>query len=213
MSIDHHPDEMLLTGYAAGTLSLGYHVAVATHLQSCAFCRAEVRMMTDLGGVLLDELPPVSMSEGAFAALATRLDHAEKPRSAPARETLTETGLPAFVRHYAVKDWRVVAPGLAMRPIQLPQESSARIFLLKSAPNMELRHHTHSGVELTCVLRGGFTHEGGHYGPGDFDFGDSDVNHTPRVDPGEACVCLVAMEGRLQLKGWIGALISPFIRL
>jgi len=31
----------------------------------------------------------------------------------------------------------------------------------------------HTGFEMTCVLAGGFSHRGGEFRPGDFDFGDA----------------------------------------
>jgi putative transcriptional regulator len=73
--------------------------------------------------------------------------------------------------------------------------------------------HSHTGIEMTCVLKGAFSHEGGHFGPGDFDLGDETVNHRPVVDAREECVCLVAMVGDLRLSGLIGRIVQPFVRL
>ena len=72
--------------------------------------------------------------------------------------------------------------------------------------------HTHTGIELTCVLRGSFSHEGGRFGPGDFDFGDETLDHQPIVGSGEPCLCLVAMTGDLRMNGFFGRLIGPFVR-
>ncbi|GAA0554232.1 putative transcriptional regulator [Rhizomicrobium palustre] len=214
MSIEHHPDESLLTGYAAGTLDLGRHIAVATHLAACADCQKAVSLFTEVGGALFADLSPAPMGEGAFVALSAKLDTIAPPRaSIAAPPSLPVAGLPAFVRRYNAGKWRMVAPGLSMRPIHLPVPSAARVFLLKSAPGAKLRHHTHAGTELTCVIEGGFSHDGGHFGPGDFDFGDSGINHQPTVDPGADCLCLVAMEGHLRLTGWLGALLTPLVRL
>jgi putative transcriptional regulator len=33
------------------------------------------------------------------------------------------------------------------------------------------------------------------------------------VEQGQDCICLVAMQGNLQLKGLIGRMVQPFIRL
>ena len=73
--------------------------------------------------------------------------------------------------------------------------------------------HTHTALEMTCVLTGAFHHAGGRFGPGDFDLGDETVHHEPHVDDGEDCVCLVAMQGQLRLEGLIGRLVQPFVRL
>lgn len=212
MSIDHHPDAMFLASYATGQLDLGRHVAVATHLLACAECQEAVASFTEMGGVMLDALPEAEMSSEAFARLSAALE-APAPAPPSTAPTLSEIGLPDFVRRYPVKPWRSVAPGLRMRPIILPEPGPTRAFLLQSAAGAKLADHTHSGMEITCVLSGGFTHQGGHYGPGDFDLGDSAIDHRPVIDPGEDCLCLVVMEGRLRLKGMLGALLSPLVRL
>jgi putative transcriptional regulator len=100
-----------------------------------------------------------------------------------------------------------------VRPIVLPEASDTRVFLLRSGPGTKMLQHTHTGVEMTCVLSGAFRHDGGHYGPGDFDLGDETVDHLPIVDADADCVCLVAMQGKLRLNGLIGRLIQPFVRL
>jgi len=66
---------------------------------------------------------------------------------------------------------------------------------------------------MTCVLSGAFQQEGTRFGPGDFDFGDDTIDHRPLVEPGQDCICLVAMQGDLQLKGLFGRIAQPFVRL
>ena len=73
--------------------------------------------------------------------------------------------------------------------------------------------HTHTGTELTLVLTGAFSHDGGRFACGDVEDADSTVDHQPVVEDGEECVCLVAMEGQLHLRGWIGRLMQPFVRM
>ena len=85
--------------------------------------------------------------------------------------------------------------------------------MLKSGPGTLMLEHTHSGIELTCVLKGSFSHVGGRFGPGDFDFGDETLDHQPKVGGEEACLCLVAMTGDLRMNGFFGRLISPLVRL
>jgi putative transcriptional regulator len=87
------------------------------------------------------------------------------------------------------------------------------VFLLKSAPGAKMLRHAHTATEMTCVLAGAFSHEGGRFGPGDFDLGDEAVHHEPRVEEGEDCVCLIAMQGELRLEGLLGWLMQPFVRL
>jgi putative transcriptional regulator len=66
---------------------------------------------------------------------------------------------------------------------------------------------------MSCVLSGSFVHAGGQFGPGDFDFGDGTDDHEIMVDSADDCICLVAMQGDLKLKGMIGRLLQPLIRM
>ena len=214
MTIEHHPEETMLAGYAAGVLDLGQRVAMATHLHACPRCRAWVGAMECVGGDVLSECPPAEMAADALEHTLSRLGEAPRPPAAGGVGTADAPAeLPAFVRRYAFGDWRAVAPRIHMRPIRLPDSGPTRVFLLKAAANMRLIPHDHSGLEMTCVLRGGFQLDNRHYGPGDFDFGDETLSHEPHIDAGEACLCLVAMQGDLRWKGLWGLLARPFVRL
>jgi len=83
MTIQHHPLDELLTAFAAGTLDLGQHVAVATHLIRCSHCRDVMHLMEHVGGAVLAGLSPTPMSSDAFARIETRLREpvAHEPRS------------------------------------------------------------------------------------------------------------------------------------
>ena len=216
MSIEHHPTDSMLAAFAAGTLDHGQHVAVATHLVSCPQCRAFMRSMEQVGGAVLASLPPAAMSTGALAAVEARLNEPVRPAAAAITPTVPETevpGLPKFVRRYRFGNWKWIAPSVHLRPIALPYESDTRVFLLKSGPGTKMLQHTHTGVELTCVLSGAFRQDGSRYGPGDFDLGDETINHQPIVEAGQDCICLVAMQGELRLNGLLGRIMQPFVRL
>jgi putative transcriptional regulator len=217
MTIEHHPPETMIASFAAGTLDNGQHVAIATHLVACAHCRGLMRSMEHVGGMLLARLPPAPMSSHALAAIEARLDVTAEPR-APATEpddvTASEIpGLPRFVRRYRFGTWTPVAPSVRVRRIVLPDPGHTRVFLLKAGPGTRLLEHAHTGLEMTCVLAGSFIQGGSRYAPGDFDFGDATVDHQATVDEHGDCICLVAMQGELRLKGLIGRLMQPFVRL
>ncbi|MBX9648070.1 MAG: ChrR family anti-sigma-E factor [Xanthobacteraceae bacterium] len=217
MTIHHHPPDELLTAFAAGTLDLGQHIAVATHLLTCPHCRSMVRAMEQIGGTVLTRLPPAEMSPGALAAVEARVGgRAPDDAAIPARHFTgfrDIPGLPSFVRRYPDSSWKWIAPKVHMRPIGLPEPGATRVFLLRSKPGTKMIDHTHTGFEMTCVLSGSFAHEGGHFGPGDFDLGDGSVDHDVRIDSTEDCICLVAMQGDLKLHGVIGRLLQPLIRM
>lgn len=211
MSVTHHPPGDLLAGFAAGTLDAGEHLAMAVHVSGCPSCRRLVRAVESLGGSALDAVEPASMKAGAFEAVMAKLD--QSPPQPRADLSPIDDEMPEILKRYRIGRRRWVAPGVSMRPIELPGPSSSRAFLLRSEPGTHMLEHTHTGVELTCVLRGSFSHEGGRFGPGDFDFGDDALDHQPTVGDGEPCLCLVAMTGDLRINGFFGRLIGPFVRL
>ena len=212
MSVTHHPSPELLAGFAAGTLDAGEHLAVAVHASGCSTCRRLLRAVEGIGGSTLGAIEPARMKAGAFEAVLARLDQSPPLPSAPA-DNFADDNLPEILRHYRIGRRRRVAPGVSMRPIELPGPSRSRAFLLQSNPGTHMLEYTHTGTELTCVLQGSFSHEGGRFGPGDFDFGDETLDHQPIVGDGEPCLCLVAMTGDLRMNGFFGRLISPFVRL
>jgi putative transcriptional regulator len=216
MSINHHPTDALLAAFAAGTLDHGQHVAIATHLVSCPQCRAFAREVEHAGGMLLADSPPTPMSDNALERMEARLDEPAAP-AAPAPGAAVSAaeipGLPRFVRGYRFGNWQWIAPSLHLRPIVMPQPSETRVFLLRAGPGTKLLRHTHTGIEMTCILTGAFSHDGGRFQPGDFDLGDEAVDHQPVVEASEECICLVAMQGQLRLNGLLGRMMQPFVRL
>ena len=215
MTIAHHPEEELIAAYAAGSLDLGQHVAIATHLAACPDCRAFVRALKGVGGALIAETPPAPVRADALQRALARLSEPPPPPPPPLHPACADApaNLPAFIRRFEFGRWRQVAPRVAMRPIRLPEASPTRVFLLKALAGTKVLEHDHTGFEMTCVLSGGFSHRGGQFGPGDFDFGDSNTRHQPHVDDDEDCVSLIAMQGKLVWKGVVGKLLQPFIRL
>ena len=212
MNVTHHPPTELLASFAAGTLDAGEHLVIAVHVSGCSTCRRVVRAVEIIGGSTLEAIEPAPMKAGAFEAVMSKLDLPPGPARARSNNGTDDT-LPEILKHYRIGPRRRIAPGVSMRPIELPGPSRSRAFLLRSNPGTHMLEHTHTGTELTCVLRGSFSHEGGRFGAGDFDFGDETLDHEPTVGDGEPCLCLVAMTGDLRINGFFGRLISPFVRL
>src|SRR3954452_12559777 len=101
MTINHHPPEELLSGFAAGVLDLGQHIAVATHLVACRHCRGSVRAFEDVGGTLLAGRPPTEIAMQALGVVEARLSDGPwlsttKP-SLPNAHIADVAGLPRFV--------------------------------------------------------------------------------------------------------------------
>jgi putative transcriptional regulator len=216
MTIEHHPSDTMLAAFTAGTLDHGQHIAIATHLHSCRRCGTFVRALERVGGTVLTSISPATMSNDALAKVEARLHESSALRGADLPPTVPENevpGLPKFVRRYRFGNWQWIAPAVRLRRIVLPYTSDTRVFLLKSGPGTKMLQHTHTGIEMTCVLSGAFRQGTNRYSPGDFDLGDPTIDHRPVVEPSQDCICLVAMQGKLRLKGVIGRMMQPFVRL
>jgi putative transcriptional regulator len=216
MTITHHPPEDLLADFATGALDEAEHLVVAVHASQCARCRRFVGAVEHLAGAGIEDAAPAPMSVGSFDNVMARIDALPKAairESDPPQVDQADADLPEILKRCRFGKTRRVAPGVSLRPILLPAPGKSRAFLLSSSPGTRMLEHTHTGEELTCVLKGSFSHQGGRYGPGDFDFGDDAVDHRPIVGGEEPCLCLVAMTGELKMHGFFGWLISPFVRL
>lgn len=215
MTITRHPAEETLAAYAGGHLDEGRAVLVAAHVEMCAQCRSWMAALAEVGGGLLGGADRSALRPDALARTLARIESGESSpgRPAPSAAPSDVPELPASARLYPLGRWQWMGPGVRWRPIGVPHDRGARVFLLKAAPGTRMPNHTHTGTELTLVLQGAFAHELGQFGPGDIDDADDSVEHQPIVSPGAECVCLVAMEGRLELLGLMGRLMQPFVRI
>jgi len=210
----HHPAEDTLLRHAAGTLAAGPSLVVAAHLAGCAQCRASVRLGEAIGGVLLADSPPEKMAADALDRALARLDEpASVAREAtPVPDLAPGVPMPAPLRGLTDGRWRWAAPGIARIPLRLPGAAPGeRAYLLRVAPGSILPEHGHRGLEVTCVLAGRFRDATGSYGPGDVAEMDAGADHQPTAEPGEACICLIATQGRLRMHGLLARVLQPLV--
>jgi putative transcriptional regulator len=211
MTIKHHPSDATLAAYASGTLDQARGLVVATHVSLCAQCRAAVKKFESVGGAVLEESEPAALSPDALQRAMAALGPLQIVQPAIGGENAPE--FPEPLSRYAMGPWRWIGRGVQWRAVDVASDDGVRVFMLKAVPGTRLPRHRHTGTEWTCVFEGAFTHHLGRYGAGDFDEADETVEHDPMVDPEEGCVCLVALQGHIELQGWLGRLIQPFIRI
>jgi putative transcriptional regulator len=212
MNPNRNPSEGRLLAYAAGTLSPPEAVVVATHLALRPANDAWVRQLQAVGGALLDETAPILMSDDALARTLARIE-TDAGHAAPQPPLNDMPELPEPLRRYALGPWRWIGPGIRARDVLAPRDGACRVILLKIDPGRETPRHTHGGVELTCVLSGAYATDTERFDVGDLEEADHDVLHQPRVVSDIPCLCVVALDGEIQLDGWIGRLMQPFVRL
>jgi putative transcriptional regulator len=214
----HHPAEDTLLRHAAGTLPPGRSLVVAVHLPFCPDCRAVVRLGEAMGGVLLADLPAAELGPDSLNRTLARLDAPVGQGTLTPEPIALGQGvpLPEALRGLVRPKWRWLAPGVSRITVDVPGRrgaSTAReyAYLLRVAPGTSLPGHGHHGWEATCVLSGSFTNATGMYGPGDVAETDVGLMHQPVAGTDEACICLIAWEGRLRMRGLLARLVQPLL--
>ena len=210
MTITHHPSDMTLAAFSAGQLDAGRSLVVSMHVNGCTRCRRAVGTYEALGGIVLEEAEEVPLSAGALdralLAVASEIPQAISPER-------KRSEWPAPLSSYPLGTWRRLGGSVQLCEVKIPPDRGARVFMLKAAPGTKIPEHAHAGLEWTCVLQGAFRHQLGRYGPGDFDEADDEIEHRVVVEEGLECVCLVALQGQIKFKSFLGRMIQPFVRL
>lgn len=216
MSTQHHISDELLLSYAAGSLSEGWSLAVATHLALCPECRKRLAEAERVGGAMLEAVDPTEIDATSLDAIMDRIDgdgaeaEAPKAKRASAAGSIFPEPLRSYVGEESAMRWKWLG---AAQQIRLKTgDSSTSVRLLKIPAGQPMPTHGHRGPELTLVLAGSFSDEHGTFARGDVEEADEDVEHQPIADPGEDCICLAVTDAPLRLRG-IAAILQPFLRI
>ena len=94
--------ESLLIDYANGTLPLALEVLVETHISMNPASAKSIRMLLQLGGALLENSEPISLSEGSFEKLMAEIDSGfDKDQEIYTNVVNDNNLLPLPLRNYA----------------------------------------------------------------------------------------------------------------
>lgn len=215
-SITHHIDELILLDYHRGRLNAGQSLLVATHVEMCARCCTSLRLFDAVGGALLEEVASVDMAADALELALARI---ERPEAA---QVTAEPALPAYlrgidlpktVRQAAFKKRYWGAPGVWMAHLDAPKDGRGLTYLMCVKGGMQMPVHDHQGLEMTLVLTGCFSDDGGTYRPGDCVSCDEGNHHSPLIAAEGDCLCLIAATAPIAPKTLLGKLLQPFARI
>jgi putative transcriptional regulator len=209
-NIAHHIPPAILTAYVSGSLARPFALVVAAHVSICEECRSELAAHEAVGGALLDDFEPITVSDALRNRVFAGLDD-DTPEPAPVRGTDVYPAPVMELLKGKEPKWRSLGPGAKQCILEAGASGSVR--LIHIAPGFEVPDHTHGGLELTLVLQGAFTDEGGRFARGDVEVADDDVEHTPHAEMGEACICLAATDAPLEFKGLFPRLFQPIFRI
>lgn len=204
--------ESLVAQYAAGDLGYGMSVLMASYITLSPAARDQYRALEQLNGVLLDEAEQSDVKEDALDAIMARLDEPEPDeQNVSVREN---QDLPAALRELldvSVEDadWRFAYPGV--KQVKLPfGDNGETVKLLKIKPGKAAPRHTHKGIEATLVLRGAFRDGNRLYERGQLALADQHIQHRPRAEGIEDCICLAVTDGALRFTDSIGRIARDF---
>lgn len=219
MTPNHHLSEDLLLDYAAGSLSEGWTIAVASHLALCPKCRTRSGDADMVGGTLLDSITPEPVAGEAWEAIRARLD--TEPATIPLKRATTAAAprpvLPMPLRAYVGGDidtikWRPLGRGAAQ--MLLPTaDPTTQVRLLRIPAGKPVPEHSHGGRELTLVLAGSFRDDELVFGPGDIEDADGSILHTPTATPEADCICLAVTDAPLRFSSWLVRMIQPILKI
>ena len=105
--------------------------------------------------------------------------------------------------------WRPA--GRSLQVARLRAEDEQRLWLIKAAPGTVLPRHSHSGSELTLVLKGAFFSGDTIYSAGDIEDADESTDHQPVVTRDGECLCLAVTEGPLRFRRWTHRLAQGYL--
>lgn len=216
-----HPDDMTLMNYAAGSTPAPVALAVAMHLCFCHECRTHVKNLNHLGGALLENITPASTEDAAFDALMNKLEGTDyqtaseqdpvkiaSEKKIPASNDPLQAYLPTALE---ALPWQRQTKTIGKFDLtSLLDEKGFQVALQKISAGAKIPTHTHKGLELTVILRGGFSDELGVYHAGDFIARDASHKHSPTALQNEDCICLTVLNAPLKFTGWY-SILNPFI--
>lgn len=214
-----HLDHATLVGYSAGALPLAFAAVVASHLELCATCRAQLDAADAIGARLIEQQDGAPLSVSARDAFRARLagETVAPARVAPAPAPADPDLLPAplrpwFGERYSLLRWRAIGPGIHLLRAQ-DEALGAQLLMLRTASGKRMPMHGHGNNELTLILRGAYDDVLGHFGSGDVADLDSGTEHQPVASHGVPCICVAASDAPMKFSGWIARAMQSVLRI
>ncbi|MGC6474535.1 MAG: ChrR family anti-sigma-E factor [Candidatus Puniceispirillaceae bacterium] len=209
--------DALLLDYATGALSLPLEVLVETHLAMNEDSAKTMNMLMKLGGVLMEDSDPVSLSEGALENVLKAIEEDEDDtitvldtRRIDTDNALLPRPISDYIPDNNHSSWRRLGIGLFECDVIFDNDQGRAKFY-RIAPGTAIPSHTHTGTEVTLVLQGGFTDETGSYGPGDIAVQEEGCEHKPVADNDGECLVFAINHGDIRLTGPIGRVLNLLV--
>jgi putative transcriptional regulator len=170
-----HPYGETLMGFAAGALNPAFALVLDCHLHFCPNCRRRVRLLEDVGGLLLESVP-ADKDEAFFLRTMSRFNaEIAHPLGSPGERARLDPGddaaMPAPLARVAGArregiSWRDLAPGAKSFELAQFSRGPARARIVRIEPGAILHSEKHGG-QLALMLWGAYRYDGGRFERGD----------------------------------------------
>ena len=183
--VKHHPDINTLLEFAASSLPAAQSVVVSKHLQFCSECRQRLAQFESLGATMFEDAERVDINPSLFDNVLARLDEVQEDRAANDANASPLSWTVKQIRKGNLEElqWKRVTRSLRIADLG-DVDGAAEFSLYHIAEGGRIPQHNHSGIEMTLVLQGGFSDEGGSYHTGDFITREAGDIHAPTALPG-----------------------------
>ncbi|HET9067412.1 MAG TPA: hypothetical protein VFN28_02120 [Amaricoccus sp.] len=189
MTSGHAPTAMI-ADYAAGALSPGMSLLMASHLTWCPCCRDKVARLESLGGALFCRGEAVEPEPGCLGRALTRIEAAAvPPPAAEPRDPPLPRPLCRLLPRPSDLHWQTLGPGLSAH--WLDGFEPERVGLQRASPGTRLAP---PGTPEGLLVIAGTLHDGAlSYGAGDLAFPDARAPQPPEAVGEEPCLCLLVL--------------------
>ncbi|MGB7267888.1 MAG: ChrR family anti-sigma-E factor [Albidovulum sp.] len=208
--ITHHVPDALLASFAAGSLAHAFSTVVAAHVSLCSECRAQLEAHQALGGAILETHEEAKLSADIKTNVMALLDAPAEPQQTYHRSGIFPGPVMAALKGKPPR-WKSLGLGVRQSILAADEEGSVRLLFIP--PGQAVPDHSHNGLELTLVLQGSFSDETGRFAVGDLEVADEHLEHTPKADLGEPCICLAATDSPLRFTSFVPRLLQPLFRI
>jgi putative transcriptional regulator len=212
MTVKHVLNEQLAMGYAAGVLPEAFDIVVAAHLSLSDESRALVSSYEAVGACLMEECESVDMKSNALASTLERIKKSDIVVERPNAKSV----LPEPIQQYFGGDvdkvkWKSLGGGVKQAILRTDKKAQARLLYIPAGQSVP--DHGHRGLELTLVLQGSFADEVDHFGRGDLEIANEDLDHQPVAGMDADCICLAATDAPLRFNGLVPRILQPFFKV
>lgn len=216
----HHPDPATLLEYASGTLSTPFSILVSAHIETCDESKKIVKIGEEIGGDYIDNIEPNEEQTIDYSAFLKKLDSNELKNTNKKHKYNYDlkSVIPSVLQPYIGQnfnniDWSFLAFGIKKYQVNIDNDPSNSLTLLKIKPKKKIPAHGHTGREMTLVLQGSFDDEHGSYAAGDIAEHDGVETHQPIVSSDEDCICIISTEGPLIFNNYLANKLQSLIRI